>query len=352
MPSRVYSRSSTLTFPFTWTKPTITWLAYENHWDRSPRVAGKLRLRANGLTRLERKVIRYSASKTAGVEYLPRTAQVILPTSVSSQADSVSSAKLRGKLYKGSGALGVTIAGAAQSRNMIVNRYKTLNRSFDEVIAVMATTRNPKVLAGMHLEYIFGWVPLYEDIVAACTTVIQGAVPPVYVSGSHRVRHEIEDKTSYNGVRNRTLGYTEYRVKQVVGVRIQNPNTWLAERAGLLNLATVAWDLVPWSFVVNMFVNVNSLVQQITDYAGLAFENASITRYSETRYVQNVDQYDPNKSAWLSAGQGVYEARHKSRELISAPVPRTLTVKIPELNWELAAMAASLATQKLSRIRS
>lgn len=351
MPSRVYSRSSTLTFPFTWIQPTITWLAYESHWDRSPRVAGKLQLRANGLTRSERKVISYSASRAVGVEYLPRTAQRILPTSVSQQADSVSSSKLRGKLYKGSGALGVTIAGAAQSRDMIVNRYKSLNRSFDEVIAVMATTRNPKALADLYLEYIFGWVPLYEDVVAACNTVIQAAVPPVYVSGSHRARHEINESSSYNGVRNRVVGYTEYRVKQVVSVRVRNPNTWLAERAGLLNLATVAWDVVPWSFVVNMFVNVNSLVQQITDYAGLSFENASITRFSETRYTQNVDHFDSNKVMWSSAGHGIYEARHKGRELITAPVPRTLTVKMPELSWDLAAMAASLATQKLSRMR-
>lgn len=351
MPSRVYSRSSTLTYPFTWVQPTITWLAHDSYWNHSPKVAGKLRLRANGLFRSERKVIRYSASRTAGVEHLPRTAQRILPTSVAMQADSVSSSKLRGKLYKGSGALGVTIAGAAQSRDMVVNRYKTLNRSFDEVLAVMATTKNPKALADMHLEYIFGWVPLYEDIVAACGTIIQGAIPLEYVTGSHRARHEINEASSYGGVRNRVVGYTEYRVKQVVGVRVQNPNTWLAERAGLLNLATVAWDLVPWSFVVNMFVNINALVQQITDYAGLSFENASITRFSETRYTHKVDQYDSNRAMWVSAGDGIYEARHKERELISAPVPRTLTVRIPELNWGLAAMAASLATQKLSRMR-
>lgn len=350
MPSRVYSRSSTLTYPFTWMQPTITWLAYANHWERSPKVAGKLRLRANGLTREERKVIKYNPSRTAGVEYLPRTAQKVLPASVVAQTDSIASSKLRGKLYKGSGALGVTIAGAAQSRDMIVNNYKSLNRGFDEALAVIATS-SPKTVADKYLEYVFGWVPLYEDIVAACNTIIHGATPPEYVAGGHRARHEIKEVTTYNGVRTAVTGYTELRVKQVVGVRIQNPNLWLAERAGLLNLATVAWDIVPWSFVVNMFVNVNSLVQQITDYAGLQFENASVTRFSETRYTVQVHQYDPNKSAWVHAGDGVYEASYKTRELLAAPLPRTLTTRLPEMSWELAAIAASLATQKLSRLR-
>lgn len=328
----------------------MTWIAYSNHWDRSPKVAGKLRLRANGLSRENRRVIAYSASRTAGVEYLPRTAQRILPPSVVAQADSISSGKLRGKLYKGSGALGVTIAGAAQSRDMIIQSYKTLNRSFDEALAVIATS-SPKDAAGKYLEYIFGWVPLYEDIVAACTSIIHGATPPEYVAGSHRARHEIKEVSSSNGVRTTIAGYTELRVKQVVGVRIQNPNLWLAERAGLLNLATVAWDVVPWSFVVNMFVNVNALVQQITDYAGLAFENSSVTRFSETRYTVRIEQYDPNKSVWLPAGNGVYEASYKNRELLAAPLPRTLTTRLPEMSWDLAAMAASLATQKLSRLR-
>lgn len=321
------------------------WTERENSkWYHSPRVNGSLKLRSNYCD-MERgvQVLVPESTRTFLIARDHGFAKLSTPPLIARYeptAKNKALSRFRGKIYKGNAALGVTLGSYSQSRDMVVDRYRTLNgditRRSSELADHLARGRfkhGAKAFAGTHLEVIFGWQPLFSDIYAATTTVIQGAEHQQAVTG--RASTDV-DFLSHTGNVARTIGTLSCTVSSIVTVT--NRNKWLAERAGLLNPATVAWDLVPWSFLVNMFVNVNTLVNQVTDYSGLTFDNESYTRTTELTRIHK---------AGNSGEHVVRYEKHKLRTVGSIPRP-SLEFKIPELSWGTAAMAASLFTQKLS----
>lgn len=251
--------------------------------------------------------------------------------------------KLRGKLYRGSASLGVTLATVKQSREMINTRYSQLTQKAEAAAADLLSWESrgrnsgPKYLerlAGFHLEVIFGWTPLVQDIHAAATSVIQLADEHDFVSVSAN-----NDGAVYQSAYDTWV--LQCRVAYSTAVRITNPNRWLAERAGLLNPAVVAWDIVPWSFVVNMFVNTGQLVQSITDFAGLQFDDMHATVTKKYHAVRQAPEYGV-----YSSMRGVDKRRAPSP---LPPVP-SLTFRLPDANWDTAATAASLFTQRFGAV--
>jgi len=157
-----------------------------DHSERSPN--GGLLLRDNGLTYEEWKVLRWEPNGAQAAQFLPNAADPNLCwrwgdiPSATRRLEAQTYARLRGKLYKGSAALGVTLASWRQSQEMITTRYRqigwgldTMSRSIQELQRTARRgqyERLAKRLAGAHLEVIFGWQPLIQDIHAAATTVI------------------------------------------------------------------------------------------------------------------------------------------------------------------------------------
>lgn len=317
-------------------------------WDRSPKVNGVLRLRGNGMLRDTAKCIGFSfqGNESTG---LPMTANGVaaFTPSITSTLESTSYARLRGRLYKGSAALGVTLASYKQSREMIVQHYHRINNKIETAARILGRVGNnrraaARAAAGTHLEFIFGVVPIYSDVVAVLTTLAQQADSLTYVRGAHKVVIDSKEVSRWAGVTTTNVVKGHARMTQACGVRIANPNRWLLERAGLLNPATVAWDVVPWSFLVNMFVNVNALVQQFTDFAGLEFDNITVTRHA--RYTQYTEAWTPTFQSSIG-----FEVDYKSRAVGSLARPSML-IRLPDANWGLAAMAASLATQNIGKV--
>jgi hypothetical protein len=258
--------------------------------------------------------------------------------------------KLRGRLYKGNAGLGVGLASMSQSRQMIVKRFQQLESRVGSSLLKLSRAEPramAKAIASTHLEVIFGWTPLLADIHAAATSVIQQADVYEFVTGAQASSEQIGymgDGPPFAVFVNGSIA-TSTRIS--TKVEIVNPNRWLQERAGLLNPVAVAWDVVPWSFVVNMFVNTGSLVNSITDFAGLQFTDGSITdtaRIKKTTFAKPVP--DPKKQS----GQCDTAEIWKNRRLFTVPPPPSLEFKIPGASWELAAMAASLFVQKFVKL--
>ena len=254
-------------------------------------------------------------------------------------------ARLRGRLYNGSAALGVTVGTYKESRQMMVDRFNSLNQRADEAAARLATARNKhKVLASTHLEVVFGWMPLLSDIHALTTTVIgkdplldtttvKGRAIAVLSHDKHELIAASTPQTS-----RWLVADGRYVVEIGSRVRVTNQNLWLLERAGSLNPASVAWDLVPWSFAINWFINTGQLVNSLTDFVGLTFEN----QYIQEKYRGMVDYH-------TSITRVARYERFKKRTLGSIPRP-TLMTQLPDANMGLAAIAGSLFAQKASAL--
>lgn len=312
-------------------------------WNSSNRVNGRLYLRANPYN-LDKRMVLSRRSPPGYENSFPNQAPDVYnhaPQLISRLAAAnaeTSYGKFRGKLYYGSATLGVTLAQWKQSANSLTRLYQAVHRTqADHMEELLRRSWRPKELSDKWLEYIFGYVPLYNDVKAIADEIIQHAIPPIWVRAQ---------STSYGT----EPWYGDWGMKAIKhrhirsgAVRIENPNLWLAERAGLINLGVVAWDIVPWSFAINMFVNINQLIQSLSDFVGLSFVD-----YSDTIYVQ----YDSFVQK-LPYGSGRYRGIDMRRTPGPSPVsPRTLSFRLPELDFEKFITAASLATQRYGKLKT
>lgn len=312
-------------------------------WVSSPRVNGKIRYRPNPYNAYKAECS-YHVNKVQASSNCPPGCWVAERDS--GNWDSVNNdayGRFRGKLYKGSASLGVTMASYRQSASMIAGRYGQLIAGLPAVYRALRQARSPKQLANTHLEIIFGWLPLYSDIHAATSSVIQQAPTggSVRASAMRSIATETVSRNS-TGITIRSVRGTQ-RVTYSAMYSVTNPNLWLVERAGLLNPAAVAWDLVPWSFAVNWFVNVNQLVQSVSDYAGLTFTQSSQT--SSARLSGHLETHN-----FRNGAHGVNQASYSfiRRGTFATPSAK-LTLKAPNGGWSQAATAASLFTQRMPR---
>lgn len=266
-------------------------------------------------------------------------------------------ARFEGKLRKGSASLGVTLAQWKQARDMIATRAGATARMLSLAEDRIKTSRSlrdrlkgrPNQLAGLVLEGEFGWVPLYKDIIATMTTVCgDDAIPPPSVKASHReVVARFQKRPPINTTLQSAFDLEGWqRVTLKARVQVTNPNLWLLNRLGLINLPGVLWDIVPWSFVVNMFSNVGAIVNSFTSEIGIDVTGKSTTRSAYLLRTQDIYRRGDTQD---EIGKSKIVQKYKKRTVGSFPT-RQLVLKTPELNWELAMIACALVVQKANNI--
>lgn len=260
--------------------------------------------------------------------------------------------RFRGKLYKGGASLGVTLAGIRQSRDMIAARMEKLARASTDLVG--RTSRNPRVYKDWNdvsrarasdiLEGEFGWLPLVQDVHSFLTTAIDTPASP-FIRASQHV--PVAGTSRYKDGSNRFTASVYGKVRCTIAAQavISNPNLWLANRLGLINPATVVWDLVPWSFVVNMFANINGILNSYTDFMGLDLRDLNVTRgYTlvwDNHVTRDADPRYLNQQVVI---------RRTSRS-VGGSLPRpSLQFQLPKGNWELALIAGALGVQNMSKI--
>jgi len=122
-------------------------------------------------------------------------------------------------------------------------------------------------LGGAYLEEHFGWVPLIQDVHDAIET-IQNPIPRIRVQGSGASSWS-RQKTGgplYTWIGG---GHATMRCRSTAYVHLDNPNLYLASQLGLINPLSVAWELVPFSFLVDWFLPVGSFLESLSDFAGV-----------------------------------------------------------------------------------
>jgi hypothetical protein len=133
--------------------------------------------------------------------------------------------------------------------------------------------RTSKQFASNFLEYSFGWAPLVADIHNGVRILADG-IPAPMVKGFGSDRSVYHNKTEGTF----STQYTDAEASVVVGVGarvlVVNSDLHLANQLGLLNPLSTAWELVPFSFIVDYFVNVGDFLSGISDFAGLSLTDA------------------------------------------------------------------------------
>lgn len=264
--------------------------------------------------------------------------------------------RFKSKLYGDKAELAVSLAERKQAMNMVTNRCIQLyqfSRSlrklrFREAANILGIQkiddlnlvkkRGSKNFANNYLEFHFGWSPLVSDIGSAIDT-LQNGVPPIRVRGTGNSKriYMLSQPSSYYSWTSKKF---DIHHMATIGATVQvtNPNLHLATQLGLVNPATIAWELVPFSFVVDWFVNVSDFLGQFTDFWGLSLTDTYRTHYQVYNYSET----------WYYGFTGVFRSVFVDRGL-GIPGP-TLRVRDP---WILSPRrglaAASLLVQMLKR---
>lgn len=193
-------------------------------------------------------------------------------------ARNLARSKLMEKLKSDSSSILVTLAERKQAKDMITKRALQLYRlGRVEKLRRSSFRREARSAAGNYLEFHFGWVPMIKDIGNAVNTLQKG-VPPERVRATGRASKLDSDNRlvlSNRRINDRT--FYDVKVQYGCDAVISNSDLWLANQLGFINPLTVAWELVPYSFVVDWFVNVQEFLTQGTDTIGLSIANRYAT---------------------------------------------------------------------------
>lgn len=201
------------------------------------------------------------------------------------------------------------------------------------------------------LEGFFGWSPLFSDL-ADGIRVLGSPINDGWVRGRGRVyERNTESALDLPGTNPSYIQTTSGEVVCTITscVEITNFNLWMLNRLGLINPLVVAWDLVPWSFVVNLFFNVSQVLNSVTDQVGLKHSRMSETwRWHQTmEEVQwtNRKYPDPYEKGDLTKSSVAYRGRVRS---LGGSLQPSLVATVPDVAGSIsfAAIYSSLLAQR------
>lgn len=274
--------------------------------------------------------------------------------------------RLRGKIYDSVNA-GAAFAEYRQSVGLIANTATTLFKAYRAVRtgniqgALSAlryqgqippskrrdiTSRSFARSAGSNFLAIhFGWEPLLKDIYKSCELLAD----PVKSFSLERGRsHDVvnaQGTIDYGSVRDDWIAAGRVWSSQSARVRFATPGpSFTLAQFGLSNPASVAWEVFPFSFLLDWVFNVGDFLSSLTDFAGMNLEYISRSRKYDV-LITRTRSIKPG----FGTGSNLISVRHVGLDRFTSLSGISLEVKKMKLpSVTRAATAISLLTQGLS----
>lgn len=234
--------------------------------------------------------------------------------------------------------------------------------------AVPKGAKASKSFANNYLEFHFGWAPLIGDIhsaidvlqspVKTCNPKGSSSEPDKNVAFETPVKYRLDGNVGMCGSSYKSRDTYRYmigkrRVTVGADVRVSNPNLWLANQLGLINPAVLVYELIPFSFVADWFINVEQFLSSGTDFYGLTLDKAFTSKSVKGRW-----QFRSNSSClWWDGTKYVESSTINEKSADFVHFTRSTGISGPGLfvrpfkvwGWRRAAAAVSLLTQQLTR---
>lgn len=192
---------------------------------------------------------------------------------------------------------------AGQLANAMLSLKRGKWKQFKRHLGLSKSLKKPGAhkfedIPALWLEYSFGWAPLVSDVFTILNNTFE---PP-------KQKCEAAISVNYDHSYTKTTSYVDQsgeiqkvcKAKGCVDVRVDVPALSAISQYGLNNPAAVAWELVPYSFVVDWFLPVGDYIEQMGATAGLVLTNFNVT-FTTTSYCS----YANDMSGWYKS-QGYY----------------------------------------------
>lgn len=292
------------------------------------------------------------------------------------RASLLAQSDLRGQLARrvkngAVGSLGMSIASAGKSIDTMKGAAASLTSIFETAERFYQTTRGKRrlkrlrktiarrgyVTANQVLEGFFGWRPLITDFSAAMATLGNPWPEKNWISTKKTWHCELPKTWSLEGDKVNRLIYFQAasshgHATYSCNVSVANPNLWVGEKLGLVNLATVVWDRVPWSFLVNMVSNMGQVLGSLSDLAGLSLTGTSLTTSAftvRTASTMRISRYSPtNVQTCSESGTRTYKV--KSRQVQVPPPSVVPYLRFPQWGVGQASIVGALLVQQCAKL--
>lgn len=212
-------------------------------------------------------------------EYVTFSYRPDMPKAANSRSESITKSLL--DLKKSSSQLGADIGEShktMESFSLLVSRLARVflylkARDWKNVMNQLGLSkrgfRRGRTLSDDWLQYQYGWKPLMGSIYDTAA-VLQNQVPKDnYITGKGYGRWS--DKINFrNGIHEWEVS-SSGRDRTVIIAQAICPFIQTANNLGLINPLSIAWELVPFSFVVDWFTPIGKALEALTSPLGLRF---------------------------------------------------------------------------------
>lgn len=125
------------------------------------------------------------------------------------------------------------------------------------------------------LEYHFGWRPLVNDIYDAVGVINDPKMWFGVTRANAREPLKFSENADFGSTVRKSNGSGFINVQQGVRIRgVRSGPLFTLEQLGINNPASLIWEVIPYSFVVDWFVNVGDYLRSFSDFSGLVIDSA------------------------------------------------------------------------------
>jgi hypothetical protein len=238
---------------------------------------------------------------------------------------------------------------------IVLRAYRALRKGdFAAIPRILGVTTRKNVgkdAAGVWFSYKFGWLPLLEDIFGMQKAVMQQIERPSF----GKVKSAVVTNLTVTPPSQLNIVETRDNTKGCeVGLvyKVDSPTLAGLNSLGLVNPLSVAWELLPLSFVVDWFIPVGHFINGLSAGIGLDFVTGYRTTFArgDFDYEMANTTYPLAQPPWESTDLrepwlGQVKASSMKREVLTTwPTPK-LYIRM-DLNINQIATLIGLITQR------
>jgi hypothetical protein len=170
-------------------------------------------------------------------------------------------------------------------------------------------------LASGWLELQYGWLPLLSDIFATVTAIqqYQAKKAPLIRVSATVARDKSRTGTSNFGNRLTTLVYeTKLTSKVILYFRLENEDLRTVAQMGITNPVALAWELLPFSFVLDWLLPIGNYLSNLDSTLGLIYVKGGVTVCKDCKVKAILTSSSPYEDVFLQAEHQLFSVNRDS----------------------------------------